>query len=111
LSAFEEWLENATESSAAIDDRTGGQRTGAAAKEEKPPSLSKNKLDQLQKEVAQLEQKIAAIEAELAQLELSFQNPATGTDWESTHRRYAELKVTLDNLYEDLAGRWELMGH
>lgn len=111
LSAFEEWLENATESTAALDDRPGGQRPGAGSKEEKPPSLSKNKLDQLQKEVAQLEQKIAAIEAELAQLELSFQNPATGTDWESTHRRYAELKVTLDNLYEDLAGRWELMGH
>jgi hypothetical protein len=42
---------------------------------------------------------------------LQFQNPATGTDWETTHRRYADLKVQTENLYEELAERWELMGH
>ena len=59
-------------------------------------SLSKNRRDQLEKEVAHLEQKIASAEGELAELELSFQNPATGTDWESTHKRYADLKVILE---------------
>jgi predicted nucleic acid-binding Zn-ribbon protein len=72
--------------------------------------LSKNKMEQLQREMTELEGKIAAVESELAELEVSFQNPATGTDWESTHRRYADLKVTLECLYQDLARRWDLMG-
>ncbi len=58
--------------------------------------------DQLRKEVAQLEKKIASVEGELAELELSFQNPATGTDWESTHKRYADQKIILERLYGDL---------
>jgi len=107
LSAFEEWLEE-DRTPGAVDDRPGAH--GAPLREEKSSALSKNKREQLQREVAELEEKIGSIEAELAELELSFQNPATGTDWESTHRRYAELKVTLENLYQDLATRWELMG-
>ena len=67
-------------------------------------------LGKLQREVAEPEEKIAAVEGELAELELSFQNPTTGTDWETTHRRYADLKVILEGIYEDLATRWELMG-
>jgi len=106
LSAFEEWLEE-HRTAGAVDDRPGAH--GAPLREEKSSALSKNKREQLQREVAELEEKIGSIEAELAELELSFQNPATGTDWESTHRRYAELKVTLENLYQDLATRWELM--
>ena len=72
--------------------------------------MSKNKREQLQREVAQLEEKIAALEGELAEMEMAFQNPATGTDWESAHQRYADLKTTLETLYKDLANRWELMG-
>jgi hypothetical protein len=60
--------------------------------------------------VSTLENKIARVEAEIAELELSFQNPATGTDWESTHKRYADLKLSLEGLYDQLASRWELMG-
>src|SRR5206468_10589227 len=82
-----------------------GERDGTVT-----PSLSKNKREQIEKEVVQLEQKIASVEGALAELELSFQNPATGTDWESTHKRYADLKVILERLYEDLARHWELMG-
>jgi len=107
LSAFEEWLEE-DRTAGAVDDRPGAH--GAPLREEKSSALSKNKRAQVKREVAELEEKIGSIEAELAELELSFQNPATGTDWESTHRRYAELKVTLENLYQDLATRWELMG-
>ena len=109
LSAFEEWLEKGTEeptakpaiATNAQDARPAPPKTGA---------LSKNKREQLEKEVAGLEREIAAVEAEIAALELYFQNPTTGTDWETTHRRYAELKETLDHLYGELAGRWEIMG-
>ena len=110
LSAFEEWLE--TES---IDQHhPAASRPPSSAEEGKNiarPVLSKNRREQLEKEVAEVERKIVAVESEIAQLELSFQNPATGTDWETTHRRYADLKVMLDGLYEDLARHWELMGH
>jgi phage shock protein A len=81
-----------------------------SAERDSTSKLSKNKKDQLQKEIAQLEQKIADLEGELAEMELSFQNPGAGTDWESTHQKYAQLKTTLEGLYEDLANRWELMG-
>lgn len=109
LSAFEDWLgqadvesgpEAALGSTLHLDERSGASGT----------TLSKNKRDQLEREVGQLEKRIASVEAEIAELELSFQNPATGTDWENTHKRYADLKVALERLYEDLASRWELMG-
>ena len=108
LSAFEEWLAEEPETSDAhpaprqemSPPSPGGERVG----------MSKNKREKLQREVAELEEKIAAVEGELAELELSFQDPAMGTDWETTHRRYADLKVILEGLYADLASRWELMG-
>ena len=112
LSAFEEWLtEKPPETS---DPHPEFRATLSHGEREQTPrsvtGLSKNKMERLQRETADLEQKIAAVERELAELEVSFQNPAMGTDWESTHRRYADLKVTLENLYQDLASRWELMG-
>ena len=106
LSAFEEWLqpgEPARESNpAAFQGMAPGSPRGRG--------LSKNKREQLEREVAEVERKIAFVENEIAQLELSFQNPATGTDWESTHHRYSDLKVMLEELYADLARHWELMG-
>ena len=107
LSAFEEWLE-APEPVELVTDNARVRRAGHRAL--KSTGLSKNKRDQLEREVAELELRIGSVESEIAELELSFQNPATGTDWETTHRRYAELKVTLDSLYNELATRWELMG-
>jgi ATPase subunit of ABC transporter with duplicated ATPase domains len=108
LRAFEEWLaQGLTPGSAGeVYDRTDRAR-------QTPPAgytLSKNKRDQLEKEVRNLEKKIGSVEAEIAELELFFQNPATGTDWETTHKRYADLKLMLEGLYEQLASRWELMG-
>src|SRR5207237_4334853 len=109
LSAFEEWLE-----AESIDQHHPGASRLPSSTEEGSlgrPALSKNRREQLEKEVAAVEKKLAAVEAEIAELELSFQNPATGTDWETTHRRYADLKVMLDSLYQELARHWELMGH
>jgi ATP-binding cassette, subfamily F, member 3 len=109
LSAFEEWLE---QDAGQPKSGTPGSRPGllSSETEARRGTLSKNKREQLQKEAAQLEKKIASVETEIADLELGFQNPATGTDWETTHKRYAELKLILEHLYQDLARRWELMG-
>ncbi len=106
LSAFEEWLRQEPTPAGEVYDRTERARQTSPA----GYTLSKNKRDQLEKEVRNLEKKIASVEAEIAELELSFQNPATGTDWETTHKRYADLKLMLESLYEQLASRWELMG-
>jgi ATP-binding cassette subfamily F protein 3 len=104
--AFVDWLE-AKDSKAGAKVDLAETPTG---RDVAPPALSKNKREQLEREAAELEKKIASVEGEIAQLELYFQNPGTQTDWETTHRRYSELKVTLDSLYQDLASRWEIIG-
>jgi ATP-binding cassette, subfamily F, member 3 len=106
LSAFEEWL---TGSPSRDTHPPLRGRLSQRERREPPAKLSKNKKEQLEREVAEMEKKIAAVEGEIAELELSFQNPATGTDWESSHRRYADLRVTLENLYEDLGRYWDKM--
>ena len=105
LSAFEEWLQ---QGSPPIVDATGSG-SGRIQVSKTTQGLSKNKREQLQREIEVLEQKIASMEAEMAELERSFQDPVAGTDWESVHHRYDALKVTLNGLYEELASRWELM--
>ena len=112
LSAFEEWL---TEKPRETSNHYPALPATLSQEERAQPrtsvtGLSKNKIERLQREMTELEEKIASIEGELALLEVSFQNPVTGTDWESTHRHYSELKITLERLYQDLASRWELMG-
>src|SRR5207237_1552600 len=112
LSAFEEWLQSGQADDDAHPAALQELVTASPEGEKREPSkLSKNKREQLEREVAAVEKRIATVEGEIAELELSFQNPATGTDWESAHRRYADLRVLLENLYEDLARHWELMGH
>ncbi len=107
MSAFEEWLEKDGEP---FEPHPPLRATPAPEERDSGSKLSKNRREQLQKEVAQIEQKIADLEGELAAMELSFQNPGGGIDWETTHQKYAQLKTTLEALYEDLANRWELMG-
>ena len=111
LSAFEEWLEGGQETGnpSPVPPQVMGPPSPGAERDTNS-KLSKNRRDQLQKEVLQLEEKIATLEGLLAEMELAFQNPATVTDWEGTHQRYAATKTTLEGLYEDLANRWELMG-
>ncbi len=104
LSAFEEWLNAPAESKQDEDNRA--RQAPVPARE----GLSKNKREQLQKEVTEIEGRIALIEGELADMETSFQNPSADMDWEGSHRRYSELKTALEALYEDLASRWESIG-
>jgi ATP-binding cassette, subfamily F, member 3 len=106
LSAFEEWLEKGDET-VTPQLTTMREEASSAAKS---GTLSKNRREQIEREVAELEQKIAATESEIAELELCFQNPTTETDWEALHRRYAELKSNLERLYHDLGSRWEIIG-
>jgi ATP-binding cassette subfamily F protein 3 len=107
LSAFEDWLQQGYNQQAAPDKTIPPPRTQSQGN---APAISKNKKEQIEREVGELEQKIGSVEAEIAALELYFQSPAAGTDWEATHRRYAELKGVLDTLYADLASRWEILG-
>ena len=106
LTAFEKWLEASGQQSR---DPHRPPLRGDGLSQGERQKLSKNRRAQLEKAVADMERKIADVEGEIAQLELSFQNPTTGTDWESTHRRHADLKVMLEQLYGDLARHWELM--
>jgi len=112
LSAFEEWLNQNDKKTSTLrsqqnevlsDDRS------TPGKDLDEPRLSKNKRDQLEKEIAELEKQISSVEKEIADLEISFQKPPVDTDWEKAHRRYAELQKLLDALYQDLAGRWEII--
>jgi ATP-binding cassette subfamily F protein 3 len=105
LSVFEQWLNQpdpARPPQASVDI--------VARDAPRRPALSKNRRDQLEKEAAELESQIASVEASISELEQCFQNPPGGTDWQSMHRRYAELKSALDQLYAELAGRWEIIG-
>jgi ATP-binding cassette subfamily F protein 3 len=104
ISAFHEWLGAPPEA-----DRPGPEPVGPEELK-RPAGMSKNRRDRLQKEIEELEGKISAAEIELGELEVRFQSPDSGLDWESSNRRYTELKEHLETLYEDLASRWELMG-
>jgi hypothetical protein len=84
LSAFEEWLAKGTGPTAAQSARTAAGSGGPKEQIPQKPQLSKNKRDQIEREVAELEKRIAAVEAEISELELYFQNPTIARDWETT---------------------------
>lgn len=110
ISAFEEWLQSAPE----IESPTRPSPVGVACKENrasaKSPGLSKNKVEQLQREIAELERQISSAEAELSEMERSFQEPQPGLDWKSVHHKYDQLKRDLEHQYGQLAIRLELIG-
>jgi ATP-binding cassette subfamily F protein 3 len=103
LSAFEEWLAKPSEANA-------GRPVGDAGRNKGSTAMSKNRRDRLQKEAAEFEAQIAAVEDELKTLEQSFQNPDPAANWQIIHRRYDELKGSLDGLYLELSRRWEALG-
>jgi ATP-binding cassette subfamily F protein 3 len=116
LSAFEQWLEQKPDETGTAHElpATDSNRVPAISgvpldARDRPPVLSKNKRGQLEKEVMELEKEIADVESKIAELELFFQRPSAGADWETAHRRYAELKGNLDTLYDQLQARWEMM--
>lgn len=102
LSAFEKWLAKPAEA-------TAGRTAADASRSKNSAAMSKNKRDRLRKEAADLEAQIAAVEGELKTLEQSFQSPDSTVNWETIHRRYDELKGSLDGLYAELSRRWEAL--
>src|SRR5207249_2465428 len=68
LSAFEEWLKESESSESEFGDPHPALRVGLS-QGERQGKLSKNKREQLEREVAELEKKIAAVEGEIAELE------------------------------------------
>jgi ATP-binding cassette, subfamily F, member 3 len=113
LSAFEEWLDQggsnvrqpATPPSPLATtgptDRPAANRTSG---------MSKNRRDKIQVEAKQIEEKISVLEIELQALEAGFANPDPQLNWETAHRRHAEIKDHLETLYTNLAEQWEQMG-
>jgi ATP-binding cassette subfamily F protein 3 len=103
LSAFEEWLKGGRP-----DDRSAelAETTHSRKQTEKSSGMSKNRRDRLQSEVGRIETKIASLEAELKILETNFANPAGDMNWETAHRRHAEIRETMEALYGDLEDRW-----
>jgi ATP-binding cassette subfamily F protein 3 len=102
LSAFEEWLSSPRVEVRPDSSVRTGEKTATGG-------MSKNRREKLQAEVASLEQQIAAAEKQVAELESSFQEPDPRMDWEATHRRYDELKSSLEGLYADLEARLDLL--
>jgi ATP-binding cassette subfamily F protein 3 len=102
LSAFEEWLNNPTPEITPNELPTETRPRASSG-------MSKNKKERLQKEAADIEAQIAGLENELKTIEESFQTPDPNADWQSVHRRYDELKQTLESLYSELNLRWEAL--
>jgi ATP-binding cassette subfamily F protein 3 len=107
--AFEEWLEEdvAASSSKTVqsEDRPKDQKS------KNPPTtqLSKNRREQLEKEVHRLETQIEESENEIQKMESLFQESPKDFEWDSANRRYAELKVQVEELYQELAHKAALL--
>jgi len=105
LSAFEEWLERDLTPKPAPSKEKPSQPAVAST-----PAMSKNRRERLAAEIAQTETRIQQLEADLAAIESGFSNPAPDLNWEDAHRRHAEIKKTLDDLYNQLGELSELLG-
>jgi ATP-binding cassette subfamily F protein 3 len=108
LSAFEAWLSEG-QPRGGVDASLTPSAVPLSAPE-KPSAMSKNRRDKLELEVKQLEENISVLETELKVLEAGFANPAPEMNWETAHRRHAEIGAQLEMLYAELAHRWEQAG-
>ena len=105
LSAFEEWLDRDL-----VPKAVATKAKPAQPVETPGPAMSKNRREKLAAEVGQTEARIQQLEADLGAIESEFSNPGPETNWEEAHRRHAEIKKTLDDLYNQLAELSELLG-
>jgi ATP-binding cassette subfamily F protein 3 len=99
LSAFESWLDGRGEENVLDEPPKPEPAKTEARPKPAAPTMSKNRRDKLESEIASNESQIAALETELGALESSFSNPSPQIDWEGAHRRHAEIRQTLDSLY------------
>ena len=70
--------------------------------------MSKNKREQLMREIYELETRIEATEKEVAAIEVLFQEATADFDWAKTNQQYAKLKSILDETYAELAEKWKI---
>lgn len=104
FSALHEWLSEPT-SAASVARPENRSSVGRSS-----PALSKNRRDQLQREIAALEERISAVEEAIHALESAFQNPPESLNWQDSQRQYEELKRESEQLYEELGRRLEIIG-
>ena len=107
--AFEDWLEEDV-ATVSADTLQPERPRGTSNLEVTPePQLSKNRRDQLEKEVRHLETNIGESETEIHNMELRFQESPNEIEWDSANQRYAELKDRVERLYQDLASKAALL--
>ena len=107
--AFEEWLEEDVAASSSKTVQSQGRPKDQNLKNPPTPQLSKNRREQLEKEVQRLETKISESESEIHEMESLFQQSPKDLEWDSANRRYAELKVQVEGLYQELAHKAALL--
>ena len=105
--AFEEWLEE--DVAASPRKRAQGRSEEQNLKKPPTPQLSKNRREQLEKEVQRLETKIGESENEIDTMESLFQESPKDLEWGSANQRYSELKVQVERLYQELAHKAALL--
>ena len=107
--AFEEWLEE--DIAAASSKSASSERPPRNQTDTKPsaPHLSKNRRERLETEVRRLETRIEESENEIHEIELLFQKSPNEIEWDSTNRRYSELKEEVEQLYRNLADKAALL--
>ena len=107
--AFEEWLEEHVAASSSKTVQNQGRPKDRNLKNPPTPQLSKNRREQLEKEVQRLETKIGESESEIHKMESLFQDSPKDLEWDSANRRYAQLKVQVEGLYQELAHKAALL--
>ena len=107
--AFEEWLEEDVAASSSKTVQSEGRPKDQKSKNPPMMQLSKNRREQLEKEVHRLETQIEESENEIQKMESLFQESPKDLEWDSANRRYAELKVQVEELYQELAHKAALL--
>ena len=107
LSAFEEWLMAGRPTSPPVAEAAAASQPVSSAI---ASGMSKNRRDRLQSTAKQIEENIFQLETEQKKLEAAFADPDPSMDWESSHRRHADILKELEKLYSQLASQWEQMG-
>ena len=101
--AFEYWLRTD------IGDSPAARRPVDKPRKASRSGLSKNKRERLEKEVHRLETCIQESEQEIREIESWFQAPPPDMEWDTTNRRYMDLKEQVEELYHELTNHLELM--
>ena len=102
FASFEQWLADS------IDVKTKRKEKTANIANKTARAMSKNKREQLMREIYELETRIEATEKEVAAIEVLFQEATADFDWAKTNQQYAKLKSILDETYAELAEKWKI---